>query len=137
MKYLAYLAIAIFTFAIGLGIAPIRFYSESISCGPRNSSTAYRSSYFVDTFFSYVDYESEQEALDAFNERLRQAIKVIDLSPKVNKRGVLIEQRAVGVFYNQDAEKYYVQAFWRDKTTLYFITSRSYTHVKEFERQNF
>lgn len=137
MKYLVYIAIAIVTFAIGLGIAPIRFYAESIACGPRNSSTAYRSSYFMRTSFSYVDYESEEEATNAFNERLKQAIKVIDLSPKVNKRGVLIEQRAVGVFYNEGTEKYYVQAFWREKTTLYFISSRSYTHVKEFERQNF
>lgn len=137
MKYLVYVAIAIFTFAVGVGISPIRFYGESTACGPRSSSIAYRSSYFMQTSFSYIEYESEQEAKDAFHERLKKAVKVIDLSPKVNKRGVLIEQRAVGIFYNEGTEKYYVQAFWRDEKTLYFISSRSYTHVKEFERQQF
>ena len=137
MKYLVYVAIAILTFAIGLGISPIRFYAESIACGPRSSSTAYRSSYFMQTSFSYIEYESEEEAIDAFNEQLKKAIKVIDLSPKVNKRGVLIEQRAVGIFYNESTDEYYVQLFWRDEKILYFISSRSYTHVKEFEKQNF
>lgn len=137
MKYVVYVAIAIFTFAVGVGISPIRFYGESTACGPRGSSAAYRSSYFMQTSFSYIKYETEQEAKDAFNERLKKAVKVIDLSPKVNKRGVLIEQRAVGIFYNEGTENYYVQAFWRDEKTLYFISSRSYTHVKEFERQEF
>ena len=96
MKYLVYVAIAVFTFAVGVGISPIRFYGESTARGPRSSSIAYRSSYFMQTSFSYINYETEQEAKDAFNERLKKAVKVIDLSPKVNKRGVLIEQRAVG-----------------------------------------
>ena len=34
MKYLRYLAIAIFTFVIGVAISPIRFYAEMIACGP-------------------------------------------------------------------------------------------------------
>ena len=137
MKYVVYVAIALCTFGVGVGISTISFYEESIACGGLRTSSDYRSSYFRQTSFSYVEYKSEEEAIDAFNKRLKEAVKVIDLSPKVNKRGVLIEQRAVGVFYSESTDKYYVQAFWREEKTLYCISSRSYTHVKELEKQHF
>jgi hypothetical protein len=137
MKYLRYLALAVFTFVIGVAISPIRFYPEMIACGMRGSSTGYRSSYFMQTSDSYHSYDCEQHASDAFLEELSEAIVVYDASPKVNKEGVLIEQRAVALFYHAGNEEYYVVLFWRDGTTLRSISSRSYTHVKDFEKQNF
>lgn len=137
MKYLRYLALAIFTFVVGVAISPIRFYPESIACGMRGSSTSYRSSYFMQTADSYYEYDCEQHASDAFDEELSEAMTVYDSSPKVNKEGVLIEQRALALFYHEGNDEYYVVLFLRDGKTLRRISSRSYTHVKDFEKQNF
>jgi hypothetical protein len=38
MQYVRYPAVAIFTFAVSVGISPIRFYAEIIACGPTGSS---------------------------------------------------------------------------------------------------
>jgi hypothetical protein len=137
MKYLRYLALAIFTFVIGVAISPIRFYSEEISCGFGNTSTSYRSSYFMQTSKSSVRYESEQSASDAFKAELGQALTVYDVSPKVNKENALIDQRAVYLLYHPGNDEYYVEIMWREGQTLHWIRSRSFTHVKEFEKQYF
>ena len=137
MKYLCYVALAIFTFAVGVGISPIRFYPEMIACGLNNSSTSYRSSYFMQTSKSYVTYDTEEKARDAFNEELSQALTVYDVSPKVNSEGVLIEQHAVYQIYHPVNDEYYVEIMWREGRTLHWIHSRSYTHVIAFEKQNF
>jgi hypothetical protein len=137
MKYVRYLAFAVFTFVFGVAISPIRFYNEYIACGPRGSSSGFRSSYFIQTTSSYINYDSDAEASDAFKKKLSQALEVFDLSPKVNNKGVLIEQRAVALFYHQGNDEYYVVCFWRDGHTLRSISSRSYTHVREFEKRNF
>ena len=137
MKYVCYVALAIFTFVVGVGISPIRFYAESIACGRHNSSTSYRSSYFMQTSKSYVTYDTEDEARDVFNKELTQALTVYDVSPKMNNEGVLIEQRAVYQTYHPVNDEYYVEIMWREGRTLHWIHSRSYTHVMEFEKQNF
>ena len=137
MKYISRLALAIFTFVIGVAISPIRFYPEAIACGPHNSYTSYRSSYFIQTSTSYVSYDSEQEASDAFNEGLEEAVELIEVKPRVNKEGVLIQQHAVGKFYNRGTDEYYFISFWREGRTVNRIGSRSYIHVKDFEKQKF
>lgn len=137
MKYVRRLALAIFTFVIGVAISPIRFYVESSACGPNSSYTSFRSSYFMQTSSGYVSFDSEQEASDAFNERLNEAVEVIEVKPKVNNKGVLIEQRAVAKFYNEGTAEYYVASFWREGRRVRMIGSRSYTHVMDFEKQNF
>lgn len=137
MRYLLYVAIAIFTFAVSVAISPIRFYSEYIACGPNNSSESFRSSYFIQTSKSYVSYDTEQEATDAFNAELSQAHSVYDRSPKVTKEGKLIDQRAVYLLHHPGNDEYYVEIMWRDGKTLNFIHSRSYAHVKEFEKRYF
>lgn len=137
MKYLRYLALAIFTFVIGVAISPIRFYPEMIACGFGDTSTSYRSSHFMQTSKSCVGYLSEQAASNAFKVELSQAVAFYDVSPKVNKEGVLIEQRAVYQLYHRGNDEYYVEMMWREGRTLHFIHSRSYTHVKEFEKNYF
>jgi len=137
MRYIRYLAIAIFTFIVGVGMSPIRFYEESTACGPRATSSSFRSSYFIQTTNSTVSFASEAEASDAFNQKLSQALTVYDLSPKVNRDGVLIEQRALALFYHRGNDEHYVVLFWRDGRMLRRISSRSYMHVKEFEKHVF
>ncbi|HEU4434959.1 MAG TPA: hypothetical protein VFR51_16360 [Pyrinomonadaceae bacterium] len=137
MKHVCYVALAIFTFAVGIGISPIRFYPELIACGRNNSSTSYRSSYLMQTTRSYITYDTEDEARSAFSKALSKALTVYDVSPKVNSEGKLIEDRAVYLTYHPVNDEYYVQIVWREGQTLNFIHSRSYTHVMEFERQDF
>ena len=137
MKYFCYGAIAIFTFAVGVGISPIRFYAESIACGPHSSGTSYRSSYFMQISKSYVTYDTEDQAREAFNEELSQSLTVYDRSPKINHKGMLIEQRAVYQIYHPVNNEYYVETLWRDGRSLHCIHSRSYSHVMEFEKRNF
>jgi hypothetical protein len=137
MKYIRYVTVAIFTFAVGVGISPIRFYSEMIACGPNNSTTTYRSSYFIQTWAGYAGYDSEAAASDAFNERLSKAILVYDRTPKTNNKGMLIEQRAVAQFYSPNTGEYYVEVFWRDRDVVHRIHSRSYMHVIDFEKHDY
>jgi hypothetical protein len=135
MKYNGYLLLCAFTFAIGVSISPIRFTSESIACGSRNSSTSYRSSYLIQTTAGFVHYDSEAEASDAFNQKLSEAVEVYDRAPKVNQKGELIDQRAVALFYHAGTGEYCVHAFWREGTYVRSIISRSYIHVTQFEKQ--
>ena len=137
MKYVRRLVLAIVTFVIGVAISPIRFDVESIGCGPHSSFTSFRSSYFMQTSTGYISYDSEQEATDAFNKELNEALEVIELKPKVNKEGILIQQRALGKFYNKGTDEFYVMLFWREERSVCMISSRSRVHVKDFERQNF
>ena len=136
MKYIRYLALAIFTFAVGVGISPIRFYEEMIACGPNNSTTSFRSSYLMQTSSSYVGYGSAAEASDAFNKRLSEAVTVYDRTPKITKKGDFIEQRAVALFYSRNTREYYIEVFWRNRDVIHSIDSRSYMHVMEFEKQD-
>ncbi len=91
----------------------------------------------MQTSKSYVTYDTEDEARDAFNERLSGALIIYDRSPKVNGEGVLTDQRAVYQIYHPVNDEYYVEILWRAGKTLHCIHSRSYTHVMEFEKRNF
>ncbi len=137
MRYLRYVAIAVLTFVFGVAVSPIRFYFESVACGSRNSTSTYRSSYFVQTSFGYVAYDSEEMANGAFDLRLSKAIKVVNRTPKVNKQGVVIERRALALFFDAANKEYYAASFWTEGRTLRSIHSSSFFHVMEFEKQNF
>ena len=91
----------------------------------------------MQTSRSYVSYDTEQEASEAFEAELTTAHTIYDRSPKVNKEGVLIDQRAEYLIYSSNNDEYYVEIMWREGKTLNWIHSRSYTHVKEFEKRNF
>jgi hypothetical protein len=137
MRYVRYLAIAIFTFAVGVGISPIRFYPRSIACGRNNSTTTYRSSYFVQTSFGSVGYETEEDASRAFVGRLNGAIYIVDVKPGVDKNGVLIKQHAIALLYDSNNREYYAASFWRDGRILYSIHSSSFIHVIDLEKHYF
>lgn len=136
MTYLRYLATAVLTFVFGVGISPIRFYTESIACGPNNSTQTYQSSYFVQTSFGYIGYDSEDQAREAFNRRLNKAIKIVNRTPRMNKQGVLIQQRALALFYDAENKEYYTAAIWIEGKMIRSIHSTSFVHVMNFEEQN-
>lgn len=71
----------------------------------------------MQTSRSDVSFNTEAEASDAFNQQLIQALTVYDRSPKVNKEGVLIEQRAVYLLYHEGNGEYYVDLVWREGDT--------------------
>jgi hypothetical protein len=138
MKYIYRVAVAILTLAIGVTISPVRFQRESVACGPHSSNTSYRSSYFIRASKSYTHFDSEALASDAFKKELSEAITIYDISPQVNKEeSVLIEQHAVALFYDEGNDDFYVVSFWREGQELHSIGSRSYSHVKELEKQYF
>ena len=64
-----------------------------------------------------------------------RAITIYDISPQVSDEGTVIEQHAIGLFYNQGTDDFYVISFWKEGQGLHSISSRSYTHVKELEKR--
>src|SRR5688500_16134698 len=140
MRYLRYLAIALFTFGLGVGISPIRFYSEAAACGRMIdggggfSVSLYRSNYFVKVIFAHEGYGSADKANDAFNRHLNDAVKIIEVTPKTSKQGVTIGRRAVAVFFEPAINQYYATVFWTEGRLLHSVTSSSFIHVIEFEK---
>ena len=127
--------LALVTFVLGVAISPIHFYIEMIACGLGNSSTSYRSSYFIQVTTSDMKYESTKEAHEAFNEQLRDAIRVVEITPKLNKHGVLVGQRAVAIFFLPHLNEYRAKVIWTEGRILCRISSTSFMHVMEFEKR--
>ena len=127
--------VALVTFVLGVAISPIHFHMEMIACGLRNSSTSYRSSYFVQVTTSNVTYESTAEANEAFNRELREAIRIVEITPKINTNGVLVGQRAVAIFYRPELNEYRAKVIWTEGRILFDISSTSFLHVMEFEER--
>jgi hypothetical protein len=50
---------------------------------------------------------------------------------------MLIQQRAVALFYSPNTGEYYVEVFWRDRDVVHRIHSRSYMHVIDFEKHDY
>jgi hypothetical protein len=135
MKYLLYLVVTLSTCATGIALSPIQFYWESIACG-FGSSKSYRSSYFVKTSFAHEGYPTFDKATEVFNRRLNEAAKVIEVTPKVNKDGLTVGQRAVVLFHEPNTNDYYVSIIWTDGRGIHSISSSSFLHVVEFEKRH-
>lgn len=136
MKRLCGPVLALFTFILGVAISPIRFYGEMSRWGPKSSIKLYRSSYFVRVASSHVTYDSTAEASDSFNQELREAVRVVEITQKVNKHGVIVGQRAVTVVFLPEFNQYQTRVFWTEGRILFGICSSSFLHVMEFEKRN-
>lgn len=139
MKYVRRLGIALLTFALGVGVSPIRFDVEGRGCekvvdGGGFSITSYRSSYFVNLLSVYEAYFSREEANAIFDERLSKAAKVIEVGPKFNREGAVVGRRAIALFYSKELSGPYVEIFWIKGCLLHSIRSTSTMHVREFEK---
>lgn len=139
MRYVRGPIVALLAFIIGVAISPIRFQMEGmgrgrvIDGGGGFCVQSYRSTYFVPVYFALSSYNSTQKANQVFNQRLAEAVRVIDHTPKFNKDN--IGQRAVAVFLDANANKYYASVFWTDDRFLASVESSSYLHVIEFEKR--
>ena len=139
MRYLRGPIVAFVAFIFGVAISPIHFSVEMIACGfvPAHdsaSTTTYRSAYFIQTSFSNANYPSTEKANEVFNEKLREAIRVIEIMPKLNKHGVPVGRRAVAIFFHPDLNEYRTKVFWTNGTTFHSISSTSFLHVMQFEK---
>lgn len=142
MKYLRWSPLALFTFVLGVAISPIHFYVDGIGCGRvidgggGFSVTSYTSSYFVKLSFAHSGYASPGKVNDVFNHRLDEAVKVIEVTPKVSRKGTIIGRRAVAIFFEPEVNRYYAAVFWSDGRILHSIYSSSMLHTLEFEKHD-
>src|SRR4029453_1180571 len=96
VKYLRYPLLGFVTFIVGVAISPIHFYVTGIGCGRTIdggggfSVTSYRSSYFVDLSFAHSGYVSTGKANDVFNQRLRNAVRVLEVTQKLDTHGIAV-----------------------------------------------
>jgi len=135
MKHIRRFGVALLMFVVGVVFSPIHFYPEMIACGLHNSSTSYRSSYFIQVSNGYQGFDSAAQADEAFNQRLSRAGEVIEVGPKVDKDGAVIGRRAVTLYYFPQESRYFTRVYWTHGRYLYSISSGSALHVREFEKQ--
>jgi hypothetical protein len=137
---LLYLPFAFITFILGVVISPLRFWTDLIGCGyvPDGgggfSVTRYTSSYFVKLWVSHAGYPSAEKADEVFQRQVNEAVKLIERTPKFDKEGRRVGERAVAIFYSQDYNEQYACVFWTDKTILHTVYSSSLMHVLDFEK---
>ena len=98
------------------------------------SITTYRSSALVKLSFTYGAYGSTEKANDAFNENLRKAVRVVEVTPKLNEHGIQVGQRAVAIFFVNETKEYRAAVVWTDGRTLYLIDLPSLLHAIDFEK---
>jgi len=139
MKRVRVLVVALLAFGIGVALTPIRFQAESIACGRvidggGFSATAYTSSYSVRLSFAHNNYSSKEKANEVFDHCVREAIRVVETTPNLNKRGIPVGRRAVTISYNPETNQSYASVFWTDGRALHFIESPSLLHAIEFEK---
>ena len=141
MKYFRRLGIALLTFVLGVAVSPIRFDVEGMGCGKVIDGgggfgiTSYSSSYFVKLLSASEQYVSPEKANAVFDQHLSEAVKVIEVGPKINRAGVVVGRRAMALFYVPETSTYYTDIFWTDGRIVDYISSTSTLHVKEFENQ--
>jgi hypothetical protein len=141
VRYLRHLGVALVTFLLGVALSPIHFYIEGMGCGKvidgggGFSINSYRSSYFIQLLLAHEGYVSLEKANQVFDQRLNQAVKVVEVGPKINHEGAVVGRRAVALFFSAGLSRYYTEIFWTDGRTVSYILSTSALHAEEFEKQ--
>lgn len=140
MKHLRRLLVALVAFAISVALTPIGFHVEGWGCGRvidgggGFSSTAFTSSYSVRLSFAHFGYSSKEKANEVFDQHVREAIQVIETTPKLNDHGAVGGRRAVTISFNPELNQHFAAVFWTEGSTLHSIDSPSLLHVLEFEK---
>jgi len=141
MKYVRGLGVALLTFIVGVAVAPIKFYEEGsgrgkvIDGGGNFAVTVYTSSYFIKLWFAHESYVSPEKANEVFNQRLSQAVKVIEVGPKINGEGAVVGRRVMALFFSPELSCYYTEILWTDGRILHYIFSTSALHATQFEKR--
>src|SRR6185369_1303124 len=101
MKHVRRFGVTLLTFLVGIAVSPIQFYPEGYGRGKifdgggNFGVTVYRSSYFVKLCFGHESYISSEKADQVFDQYLSEAVKVIEVGPKINNEGIVVGHRAV------------------------------------------
>ena len=142
MRHLRRLLVALLTFLVSVAITPIHFELEGMGVGRVTdggggfSTNSYTSSSSARLVFSHLRYASNEKANEVFNDEVRKAIRVVEITPKHNAKGELVGQRVVATFLDRETKQSYSSISWTDGRFIHAIESTSLLHVIEFEKQN-
>ena len=140
MKHLRRLLTVLLAFVIGVALTPIRFHVEGMGCGRLLegeggfSVTSHTSSYSVPLSFGHLNYRSSEKANEAFDRHVREAVRVIETTPKLSEQGELTERRVVTISVDPETKQSYATIAWTDGQSVHTIDSYSLLHVIEFEK---
>ena len=140
MKHLGRLLVALTTFALSMTLIPIGFELEGWGCGRvidgggGFSSAAYTSSYSVRLSFAHFGYRSKEKANEVFDRHLRDAVRVIETTTKLNDKGEVVGRRAVTISFNPETNQSFASVSWIEDSIIQSIDSQSLLHVLEFEK---
>lgn len=140
MKHLRRLLAALFAFVAGVALTPIQFHVEGRGCGRMLdgeggfSVRSFTSSYSVRLSFGHIGFKSREKADEAFDRHLREAVRVIETTPKLNEQGDVVGRRAVVITFNPDVKQSFASLVWTDGMSVHAIDSPSLIHVIEFEK---
>ena len=141
MRYLRGPLVALVTFLIGCAVSPIQFEVIRIACGKLDggggfSSTVLRSSDNVEVFVMEARYGSLEKNNEAFDRNIAEAVRVIEITPKLDEHGNVVGRRAVTIHFVEDRNEHFASVFWTDGSpVLHYIDSPSLKHVLEVERR--
>lgn len=128
------------TFAIGVLISPIGFSIDGWACGrvPDGGGffgfTSYTSTYFIKLSFSRSQFRSPEKANEMFAAAVNEAVRIIDRGPKYDRQGNKVGERTVAILRDPERNTEYASVFWTNGRFLFFVNSRSLTHVLQFEK---
>jgi hypothetical protein len=84
--------------------------------------------------FGQLNYRSREAANEAFDQHVRDAVRVVETTQKLNEHGVIVGRRAVTISFNPETKQSYATVAWTDGKSAYTIDSPSLIHVIEFEK---
>ena len=139
-RHLIRVLVAVLTFTIGVAVSPIRFTLEILGHGVVEDGggdfavAGYRSSYFVKLWRSGEAYDTPEKANQVFQQRLQEAVKILERTPKLSEGGVKVGERAVVIIYNKALDEQHACVLWTEGRALVEIYSPSLMHVLDFEK---
>jgi hypothetical protein len=131
-----HLLIALLTFSIGLTLTHylIFFEVEYYACGDRGGSVGYQSSDGVKVAKTGFGFDSSAEAAARLNALLSRADRIIEITPKLDKKGQHVGERIVGIFHPENSSERVAAVIWTEGKGLLCIESSSLRHVLKLER---
>ena len=104
--------------------------------GGRFSSQMYESSDGVGVGYSAGDYGSPSRAKKYLREKIKDALQIIERTPKLDDTGKLVGERVVAMYPPNAPFEELGSVFWTDGSHFYVIDSPSLKHTLEFERSS-
>jgi hypothetical protein len=83
---------------------------------------------------SLAPFQSPSEAKRELQERLKDAISILERGAKYDDKGRKLGERIVALFNSKEAGKRVALVLWTEKEDMYEVQSYSLSHAVEFER---